>query len=124
METSGSFAVRLEAVGGTRIATTVENVGTTTATFCVYHTPFEGIMNDIFIVERGGRAVPYEGPLASRVAPGPEHYVSLSAGQVAGPETVDLEGYYDLRPGTYTVRYRGTGISGLPESPPVELVVP
>ncbi|MEZ4322547.1 MAG: hypothetical protein R3F61_34085 [Myxococcota bacterium] len=123
MKTAGTFAVHLEAGAGTEVALTVENAGSARATFCTYHTPFEGIRNDIFIVERDGVEVDYQGMMAKRTPPGPEDHRTLAPGAVEGPVTVDLSRGYPLSPGTYTVRYRGTLISGLPDSNPVELVV-
>lgn len=117
------FAVELEAVGGGEVAMRVTNTSTEPATFCTYHTPFEGIRNDIFIVERRGRERPYRGKLAKRIPPGPEDHRTLAPGATAGPATVDLTRDWDLSRGRYTVRYRGSGISGLPDSPPIELVV-
>ncbi|MCB9670766.1 MAG: hypothetical protein H6734_14895 [Alphaproteobacteria bacterium] len=124
MTKSGTFDVRLEAGTGTEVTMTVVNTGPDRGTFCTYHTPFEGIRNDIFVVERDGRELDYRGMMAKRAPPGPEDFRTVAAGGSVGPVTVDLSRGYALGPGTWSVRYRGTGISGLPDSNPVELVVP
>jgi hypothetical protein len=125
LKTPGTFTVHLEARAGNAVALTVENTGVDKGMFCTYHTPFEGIRNDIFIVERdGGAELPYRGKMAKRVPPGPQDHRTLKAGAKAGPVTVDLTEAYGLSSGTYSVRYRGTGIAGLPSSNPVRLVVP
>lgn len=123
MTKTGTFAVHLEVADGTKVALSVENTGADHGTFCTYHTPFEGIRNDIFIVERDGEEVPYRGKMAKRAPPGPGDFLTLAPGARRGPVTVELATAYELTAGTYTVRYRGTGISGLPDSNPVQLVV-
>lgn len=68
-------------------------------------TPFEGIANDIFRIERDGEILPYEGPLVMRGDPTEEDYLLLAAGTSASA-TVDLTTAYDLsEPGAYTLAY-------------------
>ncbi len=70
-----------------------------------WHTPFEGIANEIFRVERDGEILPYEGPLVMRGDPTEEDYLFLAAGASASA-TVDLTTAYDLsEPGAYTIAY-------------------
>jgi hypothetical protein len=68
-------------------------------------TPFEGIANEIFRVERDGEILPYEGPLVMRGDPIEEEYLFLAAGASASA-TVNLATVYDLsEPGAYTIAY-------------------
>lgn len=92
--------------------------------FCRAHTPFEGLRNDIFVVlDADGAEVPYRGMMAKRAPPGPDDCFPVGGGRHHEAE-VDLAPGYALQPGvTYTVRYRGSDISRLPDSEPVELPI-
>lgn len=94
---------------------TVANPTDRARVFCTYHTPFEGIRNDIFVVTAAGAEVPYRGMMAKRAAPGPEDFLVMPPGS-ARQAQVDLREGYALPPGLVTVAYRGTAISGLPDS--------
>lgn len=72
-----------------------------------WNTPLEGMMNDIFRVERDGAEVPYEGPMVKRGNPSGSDYVRLSPGESVSAE-VDLARGYDVsKPGSYRVDFRG-----------------
>ncbi len=114
--------VSLAPAGGTSITMTVRNVSDAEASFCRYHTPFEGVRNHIFVVTRDGSELDYGGKMAKRAAPGPEDHTTLQPGQSVDA-TVDLVPHWPLTRGTWTVRYRGTSISGLDDSEPVEIEV-
>lgn len=101
---------------------TVRNTSDAEASFCRYHTAFEGVRNNIFVVSRGGRELRFEGKMAKRIPPGPEDHVTLQPGQSVDA-TVDLVPHWPLKRGAWSVRYRGTSISGLDDSEPVEVVV-
>lgn len=105
------------------VVTLVYNPGTAPQTFCTYHTPFEGIRNDIFVVQRGPGTLDYQGKLAKRAPPGPEDHRTIAPGQSSRRVTVDLREGYELVPGTYRVRFAGSGISGLPDSNWVEFAI-
>lgn len=76
-----------------------------------WYTPLEGIAGEIFRIERDGEALPYEGILASRVAPSGDAYLRLEPGESASAE-VDLATAYDFsRPGTYTISFISPRIS-------------
>ena len=86
------------------ITTVVKNVSSIPGRFCVYHTPFEGIMNDIFNLTLGGEEIPYVGVLASRRPPMEEDYCTLSPSEEKAC-TVELEGYELEKKGVYELRY-------------------
>lgn len=113
-----TFAHRQPAV----VTVTVANPTEQARVFCTYHTPFEGIRNDIFVVTAGGAEVDYRGKLAKRAPPGPEDFIRLAPGESRSAQ-VDLQEGYPLPVGPVTVAYRGTLISGLPDSAPVEVTV-
>ncbi len=92
--------------------------------FCRYHTAFEGLRNDIFEVrDPQGAVLEYRGPMAKRAAPEREDFFVVQPGRFHTAE-VDLALGYALGGGqTYVVRYRGSEISGLPDSAPLELPI-
>jgi hypothetical protein len=76
-----------------------------------WYTPLEGIMGKIFRVERDGQVIPYQGILATRVAPPPEAYILLDAGESVSAE-VDLATAYDFsKAGEYTIEFLSPSIS-------------
>lgn len=76
-----------------------------------WFTPLEGLGGEIFRVKRDGVILPYQGPLASRVEPGPDSYTMLEAGEIVSAE-VDLSTAYDFStPGNYTIEFISPRIS-------------
>lgn len=111
----------LAATGATTLVMSVHNPTAGRRTFCTYHTPFEGIRNDIFVVmTAAGVELDYRGMMAKRVAPDASDHVTLAPGKTAIAEEVDLASVYALS-GPCSIRYRGTGISGLGDSAPITL---
>lgn len=108
---------------GVSVAMEVFNPTSARKIFCTYHTPFEGIRNEIFAIRDGnGDEVSYAGMMAKRAAPGPEDYITLAPNDAQSAE-VDLTDGYDLAPGDYTVTFPGNMISGLDASNPVTISV-
>lgn len=105
-----------------RVEMTVSNPTDRAKTFCRYHTPFEGLHNDIFAVSASIADVPYRGMMKKRAPPGPKDYIRLAPGE-ARSATVDLAEGYTIPPGGYALSYRGTDISGLPHAGPVGISV-
>lgn len=101
---------------------TVRNPTAQTRTFCRYHTPFEGIRNDIFSVSASIADVKYAGMMAKRAPPGPADFIRVEPGASVSA-TVDLAEGYEIPEGGFALSYRGTGISGLPSSGPVGISV-
>lgn len=85
------------------ITFTLSNRGAAGVSILRWYTPLEGMRGDIFRVTRGGRPVPYDGPLIKRGDPVAADYIEIPAGKsVSG--TVDLSTAYGFRePGTYRV---------------------
>ncbi|MDF1662163.1 MAG: hypothetical protein P1V97_10345, partial [Planctomycetota bacterium] len=99
----------------------VENSSQNSAQFCTYHTPFEGIRNNIFEVrDAQGNEQQYQGKMAKRIPPGKNDFVVLKAG---ASKSVDfnLEDAYQFPPGDYTIQFQGSDISMLPSSNSVSL---
>ena len=73
----------------------------------IWHTPIEGILNDIFDIKGpDGESLPYIGPMVKRAAPDADAYVTIAPGEEATGE-VDLTAAYELLPGRYTVAFKG-----------------
>lgn len=74
-----------------------------------WHTPLEGIRNDIFQVSREGAAaeLSYGGPMMKRAPPDASSYATLAPGEsVEG--RVDVAPAYGVQePGTYRITFRG-----------------
>ena len=102
----------------------VRNPGEADRTFCDYHTPFEGIRNDLFeIRDASGAEVAYQGIMAKRSPPDADDYLLVRAGTRA-EAPIDLTSKYTLGSGDYTIRFTGNAISGLPASNTVTITVP
>ena len=109
--------------GPLRLVCRVTNPTRRACTFCQYHTPFEGIRNDIFTVTTAdGAAVPYRGSMAKRTPPRPQDFRRVEPGQSVTAD-VDLRDGYELVPGVYRVAFSGNAISGLPASAAVTVTV-
>jgi len=72
-----------------------------------WHTPLEGVRNNIFDVSRAGTPLDYRGPMVKRGPPTADDYVTLAPGaSVEGKVNVARD--YDMRaPGTYRIAFRG-----------------
>lgn len=129
MSTPGALTVELSARdsyvmdGPVELVAVVRNTSDERQKFCTYHTPFEGIRNDIFVVQRGPSPLDYRGMMAKRAPPGPSDHVTLAPRASSDRATVDLRSGYELVPGAYRVRFAGGGISGLPDSEWVEFTI-
>jgi 2-iminobutanoate/2-iminopropanoate deaminase len=72
-----------------------------------WHTPLEGLLNDIFRVTRDGAEVPYRGEMMKRGAPDASAYVTVAPG-TSVEARVNLSEAYDFRqPGKYRLEFRG-----------------
>ncbi len=92
--------------------------------FCTYHTLFEGLRNDLFLVKRtDGTVIDYRGMMAKRAPPGDDDFITLAPGEERVSKPVDLGEGYAFDSGAFTVMFPGNGISELPASAPVIVVV-
>lgn len=94
---------------------TVKNPGNKDQQFLKWQTPFEGFLNDYLdIRDQAGQLIEYHGPMVKRMVPPPaESFVTVGAGQQQ-IGSADLTKVYHIKlPGTYTVEYTGTSMSGL-----------
>ncbi len=93
----------------------VKNIGDKKAPFCQYHTPFEGIKNNIFNIWRKDKALPYQGIMKKRIPPTANDYLTIKAGEEVSC-SFELEGYDLSRKGSYQIQFKDNMISGLPSS--------
>lgn len=84
---------------------TLSNLGPAPLQVLRWNTPFEGAWLAPFVtLTRGGRPVPYQGPMVKRAEPGPDSYLHIDAGSAASAE-IDLSPAFDVsRPGRYRVQ--------------------
>jgi len=82
------------------------NTGPRSAQILRWHTPLQGVDDDLFEVSRNGEPVAYLGRMFKRGVPTPSDYLRVLPGETLSAN-VPLASLYDLsRPGEYTVRYR------------------
>jgi hypothetical protein len=72
-----------------------------------WHTPLEGLKNNILEVSLAGTELPYQGPMFKRGEPSADNYVTVAPGaSVEGK--IDASLAYDFsKPGTYRIAFRG-----------------
>ncbi len=100
--------------GAVMVQMQVHNPSSSPATFCIYHTLFEGLRNNLFVVkDDAGVEVSYAGIMAKRGPPGPKDFKTVAAGETIVSTAVDVGAAYPLRAGKSTVTFAGNGISGL-----------
>lgn len=112
---AGVFDVKLTAGAPGGFVFTVTNTSDVEAVFCTYHTPFEGIGNDIFTVTGPEGTLAYQGIMASRAPPRPTDFRTVAAG-AAVSVAFELGHNYVVGAGPHTLQYKATDISGLPAS--------
>jgi len=81
-----------------------------------WYTPLEGIMGDIFEVQRDGQPVSYLGILAMRANPTIDSYIFLEPGRAMSAEVNISQAYDFSQTGMYTIRFRSPRISCLATS--------
>ena len=107
---------QLEQAEGQVIVFVVKNISSNAAKFCKYHTPFEGIMNDIFEIIKDGKKLSYQGILKKRSPPREEDYMNLKPGQLATCKVSLNKKYKVAHTGNYTLKFLGSRISQLNNS--------
>jgi len=71
-----------------------------------YHTPFEGILGEIFELRLQGQSLAYQGRMVKRGPPGDEDWLPLDAGVTLSAE-VDISNAWELGlPGEYSLQLR------------------
>lgn len=97
-------------IEGVILRVSLTNVGLDDLWIYKWRTPFFGVEDDLFLVQRNGEPVAYVGKHVKRPAPAPADYFLLAAGESRTAE-VDLSQYYELgRPGSYSVKFLADGI--------------
>lgn len=105
---------------------TLTNAGRAPARLLKWHTPVDGVEEELFQVTRDGEAAAFVGPHYKRPAPRAGDYVALQAG-ASLTRQVDLSDLYDFsQTGSYTIHYdlgavRGAGKLALLKSNSVTL---
>lgn len=97
-----------------QLSFTVVNNADTAQRFCKWETPFEPFLGKYMeIVDDKGNEAQFTGPMARRVMPPPaESYIEVPPHNSVSTN-FNLAKNYSIKPGQYTVKYTGGGISGL-----------
>ncbi|NLR16655.1 protease [Pseudoalteromonas peptidolytica] len=74
---------------------TFTNLGNEDAKFLIWHTPFEGWWSQFLVVEQNGKKLNYQGPMAKRLTPEANEFLTLTAGQSKSVE-LDLTLAYEI----------------------------
>ncbi len=90
-----------------KIHIAIQNISNRTLRILKWHTPFaKEIGNNLFLVRRNDREVPYLGKLIKRRAPEKRDYLILRPDESIETD-IDIAKLYDLgKPGTYTFQFR------------------
>ena len=108
---------------GLSLTLRVKNVVGEPRQFCDYHTPFEGIRNDILRIDNAkGEALDYRGMMAKRAAPGPDDYLTVQPNG-ARNVTFEVTDEYPITAGTFTVTFKGHSSNDLPDSNTIEVTL-
>jgi hypothetical protein len=95
------------------ITFTVVNPSNQPQRFCKWETPFDRLGKYFDIQTAQGTEATFKGAMARRVMPPPaEAYITVPAHD-STTTTVNLARNYTLQTGAYTVKYVGSGVSGL-----------
>lgn len=108
---------KVNAEKGVFIDFTLKNVSTGKLHVLSWHTPLEGLWEDLFDVRRNGKPVDYVGPMVKRGQPTPDAYFALEPGETRKIRLDLSEGYDFSQTGEYSVQYAG-GIADYDESQP------
>lgn len=102
---------------------TISNPNKKKIKYCDYHTPFEGIRNNILLVTHpNGEKVAYAGPMVKRKEPSKENYHKVKGGESVSTKFVINQGYPISDPGKYTIQFMGNAsVNMLPNSNVLEL---
>nr|WP_315399155.1 hypothetical protein [uncultured Sphingobacterium sp.] len=103
---------------------TVANHSDTMQRFCKWETPFEPFLGKYMeIIDVQGNEAEFTGPMAKRMMPPPEEsYIQVSPHDSVST-VFNLAKNYSIKPGKYTVKYTGGGISGLEPGNEIKIVV-
>ena len=108
---------------GIILSTSVKNISPHQASFCQYHTPFEGILNHIFDIQKEGKSLPYTGIMLKRTPPSAKDWLHLAPGKEIACRVNLLEAYSLTDSGKYQVKFLGSGLSKLPDSEWIEFII-
>ena len=72
-----------------------------------WHTPLEGLLNNIFVITRDGTELDYSGPMLKRANPGADDYVAVEPGATVEGKVNAALAYDFTQPGRYQIAFRG-----------------
>lgn len=102
----------------------IHNQGQQAASVCTVFTPFESRMRFRFeLTDASGKAVEQSSQVKAGPKPMSNDHKSVEAGKAIETE-VDLRKHYELKPGQYTIGFKGHGLTNhLPNSKPHTFVL-
>ena len=102
----------------------VKNNTNSSFEFCPWQTPLEKELTaNCFEIIYKGEVLPYNGKMVKRRPPTKEDN-SILKPKASRTQTVNINEAYNLdKPGTYTIRFLGRAINGLPNSEPIHFSI-
>lgn len=92
--------------------------------FCKWETPFEPFLGKYMeIIDDQGNEAQFTGPMAKRVMPPPEESYIQVPPHDSVSTVLNLAKNYSIKPGKYSVKYTGGGISGLEPGNEIQILV-
>jgi hypothetical protein len=107
-----------------QLSFTVVNHADTVQRFCKWETPFEPFLGKYMeVIDDQGNEALFTGPMARRVMPPPaESYIQVQPHDSVST-VYNLAKNYTMKPGNYTVKYTGGGVSGLDTGNEIKITI-
>jgi hypothetical protein len=113
LQTRLSMALPTASADSAMITFTVVNHSNQPQRFCKWETPFDRLGKYFDVTNDKGNEAPFKGAMARRIMPPPAKAYLTVAAHDSITTTINLARNYTLQPGNYTIKYVGSGVSGL-----------
>lgn len=131
LENAAGPVVRLSTAGqpvsadSVMLSFVIHNYSDTVQRFCKWNTPFEPLLGKyLSVVDEAGTEAEYRGAMARRVMPPPaESYIEVNPHDSVSA-SFNLAKGYAIEPGSYTIKYIASGLSGLQPGNELKISVP
>lgn len=107
-----------------QLSFTVINHADTVQHFCKWETPFEPFLGKYMeVLDEEGNEALFTGPMARRIMPPPiDSFIHVQPHDSVST-IYNLAKNYTIKPGKYTVKYTGGGVSGLDKGNEIKIAI-